>query len=218
MENNQFEEFDNVSLLTEKEIFFKIFTHPKQSLKYIHENNYENYLTSILFTLGVFSSLERTISRWNVYSSENIIVYVILAIIFGGLFGWVSFYFFGFLTFFTGKWMNGKGKTQDFVRVYAYSSIPKYLSIIIVILQVLVYKFLLNDYDGNRMMWNFYLGLVYGLTILQLLILGWIMALNVIGIAVVQNFSYGKALLNYIATIAVVVVPIVLIILFFTLL
>lgn len=217
MEKNNFEEFDNVILLNDKGVFYKIITHPKEALKYIHENNYENYLTVIMFSLGIFSSLEKSISKWNNYSSENMIVYVFLAVIFGGLFGWVSFYFFGFLTSITGKWMKGKGNTSDFVRIYTYSSIPKFITLFIVILEVFIYNYLLIDFSGNKIVWNIYIGLTYALSIIQLLILVWIMILNVIGIAIVQKFSYGKAFLNYIAAIAIVVVPIILIILLFTL-
>lgn len=217
MENNQFEEFDNVTLLTDKEVFFKIFTHPKQSLTYIHENHYENYLTIILFSIGVFSSLERNISKWNNLSGEKIIIYIVLAIIFGGLFGWISFSIFGYLTYLTGKWMKGRGKPSDFVRIYAYSSIPKYFSLIMIILQVIIYNFFLTNYNGNKVLWNFYMVVIYGLAVIQMLILGWIIVLNVIGISIVQNFSYGKAFLNYFVSIAVIIIPIVLIILLFTL-
>ncbi|GGP05969.1 hypothetical protein GCM10010992_24320 [Cloacibacterium rupense] len=218
MENNYFKEFDNGALMTEKEIFTKIFTHPKEALQYIQENKFENYLTIIIFSLGIFSSLESILSKNQNVQGENIVFYVSMAIIFGGLFGWISFYLIGWLTYFTGKWMNGKGKTSDFVRVYAYSSLPKLFSIFIVILQIIVYQYFLNDFSGEKIMWNFYMILVYSLAVLQLLVWAWIIVLNVIGIAVVQKFSYGKAILNYIASIAVIVTPIVLLILILTLL
>lgn len=217
MENNYFKEFDNGSLMTDKEVFTKILTHPREALKYIHKNKFENYLTIFMFTLVIFSSLERMISKNDNWKGENIILYLFIAIVFGGLFGWISFYLMGWLSSVTGNWLNGKGNTSDFVRIYVYSSLPKLISFLILLLQLIANKYYVNNYIGDKMFMNIYMIIAYGLAAMQLLIIVWIIVLNVIGIAVVQNFSYGKAFMNYIASIALVVIPIVLIILFFIL-
>lgn len=209
MENNHFEEFDNVTLLTQKEVFRKIFSEPKKAFEYIHKNRFENYLITILITVGICSAVDNTFEKIVAGTISNVTLALSLSIIFGALFGWISFYLFGGLLSWTGKWYKGRGNTDDFVRILAYSNFPTYISFIVTLIQVLFLKVFPITFISE----NFYQVMIYGFSAIGFFIGIWSIALSVIGISVVQNFSYGKAFLNYITALGVIIIPIILIVL-----
>lgn len=209
MNNNQFEEFDNVTLLSEKEVFQKIFTEPKIAFEYIHKNHFEKHFITLLITIGIANSLDNVLEKIIAGNIENVVLSVSLSVLLGGFLGWISFYFFGALISWTGKWYNGKGNTDDFVRMMAYCNLPTFVSLAVTIIQLIFIK-TSPDFFYTQ---NIHKIMIYGFSAISILIGIWSATLCVIGISVVQKFSYGKAFLNYISALGVVIVPIVIIIL-----
>lgn len=208
MENNHFEEFDNVTLLTEKEVFHKIFSEPRKAFEYIHKNRFENYLITILITVGICNAVDNTFEKIIAGTIDNVMLSLTLSVLIGAFLGWISFYLFGGLLSWTGKWYNGRGTTDEFVRILGYANFPTYISLLVTLIQVIFMKVLPTTFLSESLYQIF----IYGFVAVSLFIGIWSIALSVIGIAVVQNFSYGKAFLNYITAIAVVAVPLFLII------
>lgn len=208
MENNHFEEFDNVTLLTEKEVFQKIFSEPRKAFEYIHKNRFENYLITILITVGICNAVDNTFEKIIAGTIDNVMLSLTLSVLVGAFLGWISFYLFGGLLSWTGKWYNGRGTTDEFVRILGYANFPTYISLLVTLIQVIFMKVLPTTFLSESLYQIF----IYGFVAVSLFIGIWSIALSIIGIAVVQNFSYGKAFLNYITAIAVVAVPLFLII------
>lgn len=207
IKEDQFAEFEKYDVLSDKDVFSKIWLQPRRVFKFINDTKYEKYFYVLMFLAGVLRALDRTSSKEN----TSLFFVILTSLFIGGLLGWISYYIYAALLSWTGKWLDGKGDTSSIFRMMAYAMFPSILSIVFLILQI--------DLDGNNIFNNYdYTAennliniIVYtsvfikiGLSVVSLIFM-------VIGLSVVQNFSIGKTILNLILPILFIVVPIVLI-------
>ncbi|MDD5571296.1 MAG: YIP1 family protein [Bacteroidales bacterium] len=201
-----------------KETFIGLFTKPKETFKTIIDLKLNKYQVSLLMLAGISNALSRAVDKHtgDIFGLTGTIIICIIA---GALFGWIGFYFLSWLISFTGEWINGKAKTGDILNIVSYSLTPTILSILIYVIYILTFEesifqkdFDLSAYDTISYL-IFIIGFVInlGLTVFYLFLL-------VIGISVLQVFSIGKSLLNLLYAALTVIVPIILIALFFGLL
>lgn len=212
MEN--FKEFEaDVDAIDDNAIFKTVLLDPKKAFRFIVKFRYENHLKPLLVLAGISSAFDRAVSN-NSGDSMSLTSVIIMAVIFGGLLGWISFYIYAALISWTGSWLDGKSETSGLLRVLAYASIPSSLTLIPMAFQIALvgnghFQFTLYvDEHGTvtTILYYFFAIVNIGLAI-------WGLFLAVIGVAEAQKFGYGKALLNLILPILIIAVPIVLLVL-----
>lgn len=213
---NILDEIEQTPTFTDTEIFTKIWTQPRAVLRYIHNNQYDKYVAFLLVLAGISRAFDRASMR-DMGDEMSLIGVVGTCILMGGLLGWLWYYIYGALVSWTGNWLNGKGDTTSIVRVIAYGMIPAIVALIFLIPQIAIY--------GNEMFKEFgditNAGIVaniifYGSLIIEVILGICTMVFCVIGISEVQQFSIGKAVLNFLLPVLVIIIPVLIIVLIFT--
>ncbi|KIC62111.1 Yip1 family protein [Chryseobacterium taiwanense] len=212
---DQFAEFEKYDVLSDQDIFTKIWAEPRRIFTFIDQAKYEKYLYVLMFLAGVSSAFDRATSK-NMGENNSLFMVIFLCVVMGGLLGWISYYIYAALLSWTGKWLDGSGDTSSIFRMIAYATIPSVVSLIFLIPQVAVYGgdlFKDVDYTSEGILVNvvFWVSAFceVGLSIVTLIY-------TVIGLSVVQKFSIGKAIANLLLPIAVIALPILLIISIFS--
>lgn len=212
MEN--FKEFEpDEDRIEDNELIKTVLLDPKKAFKFIHKYRYENHLKPLLVLAGVSSAFDRAVNN---SSGDNMSLGAVIAmsVIIGGLLGWISYYIYAAFISWTGGWLNGNARTSDILRIIAYANIPGILTLFFMIFQILLVgssyfesTLYLDDYGMAVTI------IYYGIAVVQVGLAIWSIFLLVIGVAEAQRFGYGKAFLNVILPILVVVVPILLLVL-----
>lgn len=194
--------------ITEKNVFLKIWTSPREVLKYINETNYDKYFYLLLFLSGISRGFDRASMR-NMGDQMPLIGIIGLSIGLGGLLGWISFYFYSALLSWTGKWLKGVGDTKSIFRILAYSMIPSIIGLLFLIPQIAIYGNEVFKSDGDITSAGLVSNLIYYCSLVIEFILGiWTMVLCVIGISEVQKLSIGKTILNIFLPVMIILIPI----------
>lgn len=201
--------------LTDKDVFTKIWSSPRQIFKYINDKNYDQYMIVLLLLSGISRSFDRA-SRNNMGDTMSIWAIVGICIIAGGLFGWLSYYIYAALMSWTGKWLNAKGDTDSILRMLSYAMLPSVIALIFLIPQIAIYGNEIFKADGDITSAGWLANIfVYG-SILFEVVLGIItIVFCVIGTSEVQKLSIGKSILNLLLPGIVIIVPILAIVLLF---
>ena len=130
----------------------------------------------------------------------------------GGLFGWISTYFYSGLISWTGKWLKGTADTSTILHVLAYAMIPTIISLIFLIPQFATYGVEVYKKDGDIISGGLIINIIFWSSMAAELVLGcWTIYLCVIGISELQQFTIGKAVLNLLLPVLLIVIPILLI-------
>lgn len=170
-----------------------IWWHPRQAMRYVL-NNFPRRHVHLLAILGTLTTvIGMTISFYNWW--VTLIIWVSLAIL-GGLF---YLYVIGGLLKWTGSWLKGQGTFEEIRAAIAWAQIPV---IAFFIIQMIV-LWLVKGNGGNP---------IYA-TVFFILCL-WSSIIFLCCLAEAQQFSFFKALINYIimAVIVIAVAVIVMII------
>ena len=201
--------------LTDKDLFIKIWTTPRQVFKYINDNHYEKYVTVLLVLSGISRSFDRA-SIKNMGDKMSIWAILGLCIILGGLLGWISYYIYAALVSWTGKWLKGQGDTSSILRIFSYAMIPSIIALLFLIPQIGIYgvEIFKEDGDITSASWISNI-LVYGSMFLEVVLGIWTLIFCVVGISEVQKLSIGKSILNLLLPVLVILVPILIIVLLF---
>ena len=189
-------EYQQPTTFSDAEIFTKIWTSPRKVFAYINDNHYDKFLIVLLFLAGIARAFDRAVGK-DMGDKAPLWMIVVLAIVIGGLLGWISYLIYAAFVSWTGKWLNGQGNTRSILRIMAYASIPSCLALVLLIPKIGVYgnELFMSDGDltsagwiGNVIFWSsFLLGLVLEI---------WSIVLFVIGVSEVQKFSKWKAFFN----------------------
>lgn len=196
--------------LTDKDVFSKIWVEPRKVFKFINQTGYSNYFYLLLTISGIISALQRKFEKG--IEQNDVVGVVVIAVIFGGLFGWIGTYVYASLISFTGEWLDGKAKTHRILRTLAYANIPFVFSIFIYIIQLYLLRYdVLNIvFSENKQD-----AILYCFIGAKVILTAWTVVLYVIGIAEVQGFSILKAILNLVAPVLLLLIPIGALLLFF---
>lgn len=197
--------------LTDKEVFTKIWFKPRMVFKFINDNYYEKYFIVLLVLAGISNAFSRSFNK-SLGDDLSLTALLAVCIFLGGLFGWIGYYFYAALLSWTGKWLNGKGNTNTFLRMSAYASLPTIFVLILLIPQLILFGDTLFKSDIDIYNNGLFTVIVYYIIALFELIMGiWSIVFFIIGISEVQKFSIGKSILNLILPILIIIVPIMLI-------
>ncbi|KZS38805.1 hypothetical protein AWE51_14570 [Aquimarina aggregata] len=210
--DNEIENSNKLESLTDKEIFSKIWTKPRQVFKFINDKHYDKYVKLLLVLAGISRAFDRASMR-NMGDKMPVLVILGLCIILGGLLGWISYYIYAALLSWTGKWINGKGDTTSILRILSYAMTPAIIALLFLIPQIGIYGneiFKANgDITSAGLISNI---IVYGAMILEFILGIWTIVFCVIGMSEVQKLSIGKSILNLLLPILVFGVPIIILI------
>ena len=201
--------------ITEDELFSAIWKKPRLAFRFIIDNNYSKHVVLLLILSGISSAFERASMRdmGDTFSLPAIIGISIAA---GGLFGWISTYFYSGLISWTGKWLKGTADTSTILHVLAYAMIPTIISLIFLIPQFATYGVEVYKKDGDIISGGLIINIIFWSSMAAELVLGcWTIYLCVIGISELQQFTIGKAVLNLLLPVLLIVIPILLIALLF---
>lgn len=202
LENNKQIQF------TDKEIFTKIWTNPRQVLKFINEYHYDKYLYILLFFAGISRALDRS-SHKQYGDDPSLIKILTLSIIVGGFLGWIFYYFYSALISWTGEWLNGKGDTKSILRIIAYAMIPGILGLFLLIPQFSIYGSEIFKENGNITGAGLIPNIIFYSSMIIEGILGLLsLIFIVIGISEVQKLSIGNSILNLLLPFFVLGIPI----------
>ncbi|RYG13499.1 MAG: YIP1 family protein [Chitinophagaceae bacterium] len=196
--------------LNDREVFSKIWLQPRKVFQFINRTGYSNHFYLLLFISGIISGLQRKFDKG--IEQDQVVSTIVVAAIFGGLFGWLGTYIYASLISLTGTWISGKAKTHRIFRMLAYANIPFACSIFIYIIQLYLIKYNITSTFSS----SGQIIIHYGLIAAKVIFVVWTAILYVIGIAEVQEFSIGKAILNLMAPVLLFVIPIALLLLYFS--
>ena len=213
--NNELESINNPDNITDKEIFSKIWTKPREVFKFINDKHYDKYVKVLLVLAGISSAFDRA-SMKDMGDRMSIWAILALCIIIGGLLGWISYYIYAALLSWTGKWLDGKGDTTSILRILSYALIPSIMALLFLIPQIGIYGNEIFKADGDITSAGLILNIiVYGSMTLEVILGIWTIVLCVIGVSEVQKLSIGKSILNLLLPVLVIAVPILILVLIF---
>jgi len=209
MANENLTKEDEVLKLTDWEIFTKIWTSPRLVFKFINEYRYDKFITMLLVLAGITATLNRAASK-GLGDQVPLFVVLIIGIIAGAIFGWISYYIYAALISWTGKWLKGQGNTTSLLRMISYATIPSIIVLILYIPKIILFGngIFQRDFDvfesGNGILYE----IIYLIFLLIEIVLGvWTLVIFVIGISEVQKISIGKSILNLILPAMVIFIP-----------
>jgi hypothetical protein len=213
---NILDETEQPLSFTDQEIFTKIWTKPRDVLKYIHENKYDKYVVPLLILAGISRAFNRAIMK-DTGDTLSLLAIIGICLIMGGLLGWLSYYIYSALISWTGKWLDGKGDTNSILRIMAYAMTPSIIALVLLIPQIGIYGIEIFKSDGDitsgGMLSNI---MFYGSVVLEFILGIFTMIFCVVGVSEVQKLGIGKAILNLLLPVFVILVPILLIALIFS--
>jgi len=182
--------------LTDDDIFTKMWTSPRTVFKYINDSNYDKHVAPLLMLSGISGAFHRA-SVENMGDQMSIWAILGICIIFGGLFGWISYYIYAVLISWTGKWLEGQGNTNSILRILSYAMVPSIVSLLILIPQIVIYgaDIFKSDGDISSAGWVSNV-LLFGSMALEIVLGVWTTIFCVIGISEVQKLSIGQSILN----------------------
>ncbi len=214
----KFEEFENEAkpqFISDKNLFIKIWTSPREVFKYLNSYKYNKYVTILLVLVGISRAFDQASTK-NLGDRYSIWGLIALCVIMGAIFGWLTYYIYAALLNWTGKWLKGKGDTKSILRMLSFALIPSIVSLLLLIPPIFVYGNELFKADGDvtsgSVMANM---VVYSALILEFALGIWSLVLCVIGISEVQQLSIGKSILNVFLPLLVLFVPLLIIALIF---
>lgn len=202
--------------INENNLLLKIWVKPKATLIYILENCPNKFIIPLMILGGITRSIDRA-SAQNMGDKQSTFFILMIAIIVGGMFGWLSYYFYAWLLKVTGKWLGGIAEFEDFRTVIAWSLIPSICTLVLLVPELIIFGddiFKSELSDPN--LFSTLMLMVFGLLELTLGI--WTLIIFIKGVALIQKFNIGKAILNMILPVFVILIPILLIVFVFKLL
>lgn len=205
------DEFEQVEKFTDEELFTKIWTRPRAVLKFINEFKYDKFSYPLLGVIGITNTMDGAVEG-GMGHMFGLISILSICIIIGGLMGWISYYIFAALISWSGKALDGEANTQSIFRILIYASIPAVLVLILYIIQIFCWG--LDVFKVNH---DYTVGIIpqeimfWLILAIELILSLFTLVFTVIGISEVQQFGIGKAILNLLLPIALVMIPVLLI-------
>lgn len=199
--------------IQENTLIETIWLKPSQTLKFILERCPNKYVTGFLVLGGVSRAID---SAANKGMGDDLDTWLVLtiSIIAGGLFGWISYYIYAWAMSETGKWLKGKANSEKFRTILAWSLVPTIVSLLLIFPELIIFgdDLFKSEISNNSTVLS-YSYIFFGL--LELILGIWSLVILVKGIAIVQDFTIGKSILNLIFPALIFIVPILIIALIF---
>lgn len=201
--------------LTEKEIFTKIWTSPREVFKFLNDKHNDKYVHVLLVLAGIATALDQASAK-NMGDLVPLFQEIVLHVLAGALFGWISYYIFAGLLSWTGEWLKGKGNTKSLLRMVAYATLPSTAALVLLVPEIAlfgngVFRGVLDTSDGDIPTLIVYVAL----NLIEIGMGIWSLVLFVIGISEVQKLSIGMSIVNLILPALVLIIPLGLVVLYY---
>lgn len=183
--------------LSDSEIFLQIWFSPKKVFTFIFENTYEKFLIPLLVLSGIVRSLSKAMEgNWgNEMPFWAVLLVVLIA---GAFFGWISYFILAALISFTGKWIGGEGNTGSIMTMLAYASIPFIFSLALFLPLIIFFGNSIFKSGNFLSSYPSYFNHIFSAISIAGLVLNiWTFVLAVVGVAVAHKFSILKSILNF---------------------
>jgi hypothetical protein len=201
--------------LTDMEIFTTIWTSPRLVFKYINDRRYDKFVIVLLLLSGISRAFDRASLR-DMGDKMSLGEILVISIVAGGIFGWMTFYIYAALVSWTGKWLKGKGNTKAVLRMLAYAMLPSVLALVFMIPQIAIYGNEMFRSDGDITSAGLPSNiLVYGSMVVEFALGILTIVFCVIGTSEVQKLPIGKSILNLLLPAILILTPFLIIALLF---
>jgi len=204
-------------VLTDREIFTRIWTEPRVVFRFLEDFRYDRYTYVLLFLAAVANSLDRA-GRNNMGEEHSLVYVLIITILFGGTFGAMFYYIYAAVASWMGRWFGGKANTASLLRVFAHAAFPVVLTLVITMIHIALFgidlfrgEIVIDNYD---MTYN----VIYWISIIVEISLSiWGICLAVVGVSEVQKISIGAAIGNVFLPVLMIVAVLLLLVMPFVL-
>ena len=170
--------------------WFTMFTQPRSTIRKIVDLNPKMgffYLASIWFLQFFFLFIAYVAFEFPIQYGLALIIAALISPFIGA----ICFFFFGWLLFISGKWLNGKAKQSQTRCAFAWSRIPVVIDLIM--------WFVLSAFIAEIVFLKINVGVSFYFTNLIAAITSiWSFVLLVVSIKEIQKFSLLKALISVI--------------------
>ena len=177
--------------INERNLLGRIWLQPQATLTYILQNCPRKHVNLLLFAGGTTGAISNTIT------SGSVGPFTIVSILLGGLFGLLLSYLFAWILNVTGKWLGGQAKSSPLQTVLAWSEVPMICSLFLLVPELL--------FSQGAAPNSFIKGIWDLLGLVDLALIIWSIVLLIIGIALVQGFSFWRALGNLVLAILLMI-------------
>ncbi|WP_223653324.1 Yip1 family protein [Hymenobacter psoromatis] len=177
--------------ITSRNLFIKLWLHPRATLRFILTNSPNAHVTQLLMLGGVARAVGR-IDYEHPRAASSISNALLLAVLVGGLFGWFTYYAYAWGLSLGGQWLGGRATFNMCRTVVAWALVPTIVSLVPMFLVVDIHS--TNSF--RREVIDLPLStetLTYLLTAFELILVMWAISILLAGIRLVQGFSMGRA-------------------------
>jgi hypothetical protein len=193
-----------------RELLQAIWTRPRYVMRYLLYYEQEKYVLPLLLLSGIMQSFERAADK-HLGDSFGLLGVVLLALVLGPLGGLFTAFIGSWLLRLTGNWLGGKAESYQLRIALAWSSVPFVAILLLLPLEMLLFG---NEiFQSDQPAIDASPVLVELFSSIKAVLAVWTMVLFVSTISEVQEFSVGKAILNFLLMIIVVAVPILVLVL-----
>ncbi len=190
-----------------RQLLGMVWTRPRYVIRYLLQVEPDKYVLPLLMLMGVSNALEKAAEKHSGDAMGPAGI-VLIALVGGPLGGIFSGYVCSGLLSFTGRWLGGEAEGYQLRTVQAWASVPAICIVLLLPAELLFFGGELFSAHQPTMKASEDLVLEFGLAKAVLVV--WSVVLFVGGLAEAQQFSVGKALLNLLLAVGIVVVPLLL--------
>ena len=204
-------EQEEITDINSKNVFFKIWVHPKRAFHYIINYQPEKYVY-LFFALGALANAIDRMERHPEDLTDNSISYYFGLALGSMVIGLLIYMAFSWAMSVTGMLLNGSSPAWKFRSVLAWSFFPACINLFFILIKFIVLGHEVFTYEFT-FQWTQKESIVIFLTLLQAASFIWGLIILIAGVSYIQNFSIVKAIFNILLTI-IIIIAIVLIFVF----
>lgn len=180
--------------ITEDKLLVSIWRQPTATLRYILAQCPDKYVTVLLVLGGIARAVGRA-SQQNMGDRNSTAGILLMAVLMGGLTGWITYYVYAWGMRLAGEWLGGHASSEQLRTVLAWALIPTVVGLVLTIPQAVIFGddlFRSTPTDTSAFAEN--ARLAFGLA--EVVLAVWAVVILVCGLRLVQGFSVGRALAN----------------------
>ena len=198
----------NIPGISEKDALLTIWTRPRDTFRFLFAVNPTKYVM-VLMAIGGILGFAQSYDRFNNFIELNLFYTLAIVIVGGAIYGIAVTYLYTWLMSIVGKWMNGTGDPLKFRMVSAWASVPSIGNLILLIPSLYIFRQEANLAISNFSDSYFDSGNIYLIAIglFSFILKTWSAVIAIGGIAELQGFGYGKAILNAILPVLIIIIP-----------
>lgn len=190
--------------------WLSMWIHPKETIQQIISSSESDKWVFLLAMIAGFSqSLDRA-SMKNLGDTVSVSQIILGSLVAAPFVAWITLYIGGGLIKWTGKWFGGQSSSENIRVALAWSGVPIVWALILWIPEYFLFGKELFTTDTPTIVEN--AGIFYMFCAVEFVIGCWALIVLLKSLSQVQGFSAWKALGNLLASVSVVILPIILII------